>query len=56
MGDFDPAAPASYQFWTRPVLRFGDLDTVGHVDNVASIAVIGIAACVLPRRHRERRR
>ena len=40
MADFDPAAPASYQFWTRPVLRFGDLDTVGHVNNVASIAMI----------------
>jgi acyl-CoA thioester hydrolase len=38
--DFDATVAENYQFWVRPTLRFGDLDTVGHVNNVASIALI----------------
>lgn len=33
--DFDPADPASYSFWTEEILRFADLDMVGHVNNNA---------------------
>ena len=33
--DFDPADAASYSFWTEEILRFADLDMVGHVNNNA---------------------
>lgn len=31
----DLTDPAGYTFWTREILRFNDLDTVGHVNNNA---------------------
>jgi acyl-CoA thioester hydrolase len=30
---FDPALLASYRFWTDDLVRWGDLDSVGHVNN-----------------------
>ena len=30
---FDPAAEASYRFWTDDLVRWGDLDALGHVNN-----------------------
>jgi len=32
--EFDPARPASFPFWTRDVLRWGDTDALGHINNV----------------------
>ena len=38
--NFDPTIAENFHFWVYPTFRFGDLDTVGHVNNVASIALI----------------
>ena len=32
---FDRTDPASFRFWHTDVLRFGDLDTMGHVNHLA---------------------
>jgi acyl-CoA thioester hydrolase len=32
--DFDPTDPSSYAVWTRDVLRWGDTDALGHINNV----------------------
>lgn len=32
--DFDPKDASSYVFWTRDVLRWGDTDALGHINNV----------------------
>jgi len=31
--DFDPTVPASYPLWRRDIVRWGDLDSLGHVNN-----------------------
>jgi len=32
--EFDLASAGSYRFWTRDVLRWGDTDGLGHINNV----------------------
>ncbi len=35
MNDLDLTAPGSFSHWTDDIVRFADLDRVGHVNNVA---------------------
>lgn len=35
LAEIDPADAASFAFWTEEILRFSDLDVVGHVNNNA---------------------
>ena len=35
VGAVDPSDPAAFRLWREEILRYGDMDTNGHVNNVA---------------------